>query len=282
MGAVVELTDEEWNLVEHLFDPPVHRGVKGTIAKREFVDAILWLARTGCQWRYLPERFPDWQAVWSQWRRWRDNGIWAKAMRVLAREIRLRHHRKPDPTMVMIDAQTVKGGRAGPTFHEAGGRGGYTRGAKRTIEIEILGLPLAVQVKSAKPHDVQAAREFLKAQLDPKPPKQPALPGLQAIVADRGYVGLGALARSHHLALDIKKPPPAPVLPPTKPGGKPKKGKRVFTPLAPLYKVENAFARLGMWRRLSRCYEPTALGAQTWMEVACVAYPCGRLRVEPT
>ena len=51
---------------------------------------------------------------------------------------------------------------------------------------------------------------------------------------------------------------------------------------APLYKVENAFARLGMWRRLSRCYEQTALGAQTWLEVACVAYLCGRLRVEPT
>ena len=61
-----------------------------------------------------------------------------------------------------------------------------------------------------------------------------------------------------------------------------RKGKRVFTPLRPLYKVENAFARLGMWRRLWRCYEQTALGAQTWLEVACVAYLCGRLRVEPT
>ena len=143
MGAVVELTDGEWGLVEHLFDPPVHRGVKGTIPRRDIVDAILWAARTGCQWRYLPARFPDWQAVWSQWRRWRDKGVWAAAMRVLAREIRLRHNRKADPTMVMVDGQTVKGGRAGPTFHEAGGRGGYTRGAKRTILIEILGLPQA-------------------------------------------------------------------------------------------------------------------------------------------
>ena len=147
MGAVVELTDEEWGLVEALFDPPVHRGVKGTIPRRDIVDAILWVARTGCQWRYLPARFPDWQAVWSQWRRWRDKGTWAAAMRVLAREIRLRCNRKADPTMVMIDGQTVKGWRAGPTFHEAGGRGGYTRGAKRTILIEILGLPLAVSVE---------------------------------------------------------------------------------------------------------------------------------------
>ncbi len=71
------------------------------------------------------------------------------------------------------------------------------------------------------------------------------------------------------------------MLPPAKPGGKPRKGTPVFTPLRPLYKVENAFARLGMWR-LSRCYEPTAREAQTWVEVACVAYLCGRLRIEPT
>jgi transposase len=199
------------------------------------VDAILWLARTGCQWRHLPDRFPDWQAVWSQWRRWRDSGTWAAAMRVLAREVRLRHNRKADPTTVMIDAQTVKGGRAGPTFHEAGGRGGHTRRAKRTILIEILGLPLAVSVESAKPHDVQSARKSLKAQLDPK---HPALPGLQAIVADRGYGGLASLAASHGLNLDIKKPPAPPMLPPAKPGGKPRRGKRVFTPLRPLYKIE--------------------------------------------
>jgi transposase len=200
-------------------------------------------------------------------------------MRLLATEVRLRHGRRADPTMVMIDGQTVKGGRAGPTFHEAGGRGGYTRGAKRTILIDILGLPLAVFVESAKPHDVQSARKFLKQQLDPR---HPALPGLQAIVADRGYGGLAALANSHGLNLDIKVPPAPSMLPPTKPGGKPRKGKRTFTPLRPLYKVENAFARLGMWRRLSRCFEQTALGAQTWLEVACVAYLCGRLRVEPT
>ena len=89
-------------------------------------------------------------------------------MRVLAREIRLRNSRKADPTMVMVDGQTVKGGRAGPTFHEAGGRGGHTRGAKRTILIEILGLPLAVSVESAGPHDVQSARRILKGQLHPR------------------------------------------------------------------------------------------------------------------
>ena len=71
-------------------------------------------------------------------------------------------------------------------------------------------------------------------------------------------------------------------LPPAKPGGKPRRGKRLFPPLRPLDKVENAFARLGMWRRLLRSYELTPLGTQTWLEVAFVACLCGRLPVEPT
>lgn len=279
MGAVIALTDREWDLVKDLFDPPEHPGVTATIPRRDIVDAVLWLARTGCQWRYLPERFPNWQAVWSQWRRWRDKGTWAKAMRILASEIRLDHGRTASPSMLMIDGQTVRGGRAGPTFHEAGGRGGHTTGAKRTILIEILGLPVASRVDSAKPHDVQAARKILGEQLNPA---KPAFPSLRAIVADRGYTGLAALTTSHGLVLDIKRPPTPGMLPPAKPRGKPRRGPRKFTPIKPLYKVENVFARLGMWRRLARCYEETSLGAKTWLDVACVAYLCGRLRVEPT
>ena len=242
------------------------------------VDAILWLARTGCQWRYVPKTFPDWQAVWSQWRRWRDNGTWAQAMRILASEIRLRHGRKANPTMLMIDGQTVRGGRAGPTFHEAGGRGGHTTGAKRTILVEILGLPVASRVDSAKPHDVQAARRFLGQQLDPT---QPAFPGLRAIVADRGYTGLAALTASRGLALDIKRPPAPAMLPPSKPGSKPKRAPRKFTPIKPLYKVEHAFAQLGRWRRLSRCYEQTEASAKAWLEVAAMGYLFARMRIEP-
>jgi putative transposase len=176
-------------------------------------------------------------------------------MRLLATEIRLRHNRKANPTMVMIDGQTVKGGRAGPTFHEAGGRGGYTRGAKRSILIEILGLPIAARVDPARPHDVKVGRELLVDQLS-------ALSGVGAIVADRGYRGLAKLAARKHLTLDIKAPP---------------KGTVGFTPLAPLYKVEHTFAQLGRWRRLSRCYEGTEASARAWLEVASFGYLLGRV-----
>ena len=254
MGSLVELDAAQWALVSDLFDPPVRRGARAAHDRREVVNAILWLARTGCQWRYLPERFPPWPAVWQQWRRWRDSGVWAKAMDRLVARIRVAHGRSPSPSMVMIDAQTVRGGRAGPTFHAPGGRGGRTNGTKRSILVEILGLPVAVRADPATPHDVKIGKALLSDRL-------PALGSVRAIVADRGYQGLAALAAKNGLVLDIKRPPA---------------GTTGFQPLRPLVKVEHAFAQIGRWRRLARCYEGTEDSARAWLEVACFGYLMGR------
>ena len=77
MAFAIDLSDEQWDLVSDLFDPPGRRGAPALIARREMVDAMLFLCRTGCQWRYLPESFGPWTQVWSQFRRWSRNGTWA-------------------------------------------------------------------------------------------------------------------------------------------------------------------------------------------------------------
>jgi len=87
-----------------------------------------------------------------------------------------------------------------------------------------------------------------------------------AIVADRGYRGLARLAARKSVNLDIKVPPA---------------GKSGFMPLKPLVRVEHAFAQLGRWRRLSRCYEGSEASARAWLEVASVGYLFARMRVEP-
>jgi transposase len=250
MSFAIALSDVQWELVADRFDPPGRRGAPAVIQRRQMVDAMLFIGRTGCQWRYLPERYGAWTAVWAQWRRWRANGVWAAAMARLAAIVRVLHNREPVPSMVMVDAQTVKGGRYGPTFHSAGGRGGRTIGTKRTLLVEILGLPVAAAACSARPHDVVAGRELLRERL-------PDLGRLQAIVGDRAYRGLARLAERKHLALDIKAPP---------------RGVSGFTPLWPLYKVEHTIAQLGRWRRLSRCYEGSEASARAWLEVASVGY----------
>ena len=105
-----------------------------------------------------------------------------------------------------------------------------------------------------------AGRELLTAGLDDSPL-------VRDVIADRGYRSLANLAARKHVGLHIKAP---------------RKGSSGFVPLAPLYKVEHAFARLGRWRRLARCYEGTEASARAWLEVACVAYLFARLRTEPT
>ena len=255
MAFAIALTDEQWELVADLFDPPGRRGAPALIPRRRMVEAMLFIARTGCQWRYLPERYGNWSAVWAQWRRWRANGVWERAMVRLVALIRVLHEREPLPAMVMVDAKTVKGARYGPTFHQAGGRGGRTIGTKRTLLVEILGLPIAAHAGSARPHDVIAARELLREQL-------PDLTRLSAIVGDRAYRGLTRLAARKGLELDIKAPP---------------KGRTGFTPLWPLYKIEHVFAQLGRWRRLSRCYEGSEASARAWLEVASFGYLAWRV-----
>lgn len=255
MSYAIALSDEQWELVADLFDPPGRRGAPAQIARRQMVDAMLFIGRTGIQWRYLPERYGAWTAVWSQWRRWRANGVWAAAMTRLAAVVRWFHEREPVPSMVMVDAQTVRGARYGPTFHEPGGRGGRTIGTKRTLLVEILGLPVAAAACSARAHDVVAGRELLRERAD-------SLPRLRAIVGDRAYRGLERLATRKRLALDIKAPPP---------------GVTGFVPLRPLVKIEHAFAQLGRWRRLSRCYEGSVASARAWLEVASVGYLAWRV-----
>lgn len=172
----------------------------------------------------------------------------------LAAIVRVLHNRDPIPSIVIVDAQTVRGGRYRPTFHDAGGPGGRTIGTKRTLLVEILGLPVAAAACSARPHNVAAARELLHERIAD-------LPRLRAIVGDRAYRGLAKLATRKHVALDIKAPPA---------------GVSTFTPLWPLYKVEHTIAQLGRWRRLSRCYEGSEMSARTWLEVASVGYLAGR------
>ncbi len=72
-----DVTDEEWNLLEPVFNAPGKRGRKhADDLRRVVVDAMRYVSNTGCQWRFLPESFGPWTRVWSQFRRWARNGTW--------------------------------------------------------------------------------------------------------------------------------------------------------------------------------------------------------------
>ena len=75
---------------------------------RTVVNAILYLNRSGCAWRYLPRDFPKWQTVYDYFSRWRTAGVWEKICAHLAKLVRLQQGREEIPSVIIIDSQSAK------------------------------------------------------------------------------------------------------------------------------------------------------------------------------
>ena len=75
-----DLSDAEWALIAHHFEPQDPRGIKPIHPMRCIVKAILYLNKTGAQWRMLPKDYPPWKTVDDHYRRWNARGIWETAL----------------------------------------------------------------------------------------------------------------------------------------------------------------------------------------------------------
>jgi transposase len=129
MSYSSDLTDEQWALLELVFNAPGKRGPRQALDLRRVVDAMLYISHTGCQWRFLPESFGPWTRVWSQFRRWSRNGTWARVLTVLHAAAREEDGRADaTPSMVVIDTRLARAASNGAsTFHDRGGPHGRTK-----------------------------------------------------------------------------------------------------------------------------------------------------------
>src|SRR5215207_758247 len=118
-----DLTDAQWALVEPRLPAATGRGHPITIDRRAILNAIFYVLRTGCQWRYLPSDFPNHNTVYWYFARWIDAGVFARVNDELRRQLRLELGRDAHPSAPSIDSQSVK-------TKEKGGTAAMTRASR--------------------------------------------------------------------------------------------------------------------------------------------------------
>jgi len=121
-----DLLDQEWERVRAIIPRHPPTGRRPTIPKREIVNAILYVNKTGCQWRSLPHDFPKWSTVYGCFWQWTKSGVWEQIVDPLRREIRVAEGKQPEPTGAIVDSQSVK-------TTEKGGCMGTMRGRKSRV-----------------------------------------------------------------------------------------------------------------------------------------------------
>ena len=138
-----DLTDEQWALVEPLI-PATSGGRPRKTSMRDFLDAIFYVLRAGCQWRYLPKDFPPRSTVWRYFDQWRRDGTLEDIHDRLRQRVRQQEKPRRSPRTASIDSQSVATSEGG----EATGRDNAknVNGRKRHIIVDSLGLLLAVVV----------------------------------------------------------------------------------------------------------------------------------------
>lgn len=239
-----DVTDAEWEFLVPYLTLMREDAPQRDYPLRELFDAMRYVVRTGCQWRFLPHDFPPWSAVYQQMRRWFQAGVFetvAHDLRIIARVLA---DRQEQPSAVVLDGRTLQ------STPESGGRAGYDgakkkNGSKVHAAVDTLGNLLALTITAANEQERAQVAELARQV------QQVTGGTVEIAYVDQGYTGAVAAeqARQSSIELEIVKHTEA---------------KRGFVLLPRRWVVERTFGWLGRFRRLARDYERLAETLKNW------------------
>jgi putative transposase len=251
-----DVTDEQWALIEPRL-PARPGGRPRKVDLRGVVDAILYVLRTGCRWRYLPKDFPPKSTAWYYFDQWRRDGTIDAIHDALRKKVRAKEKPYSPRTTASVDSQSVDTTSGG----EKRGRDNAKNvdGRKRHIVVDSMGLLLAVLVTAADVDDARAAAELF-GRLEGRPMSK-----VGRMFADSKYhnhalyewVGRNASWR----VVVVRRP----------------EGAKGWVKLPIRWTVERTFAWLGKCRRLSKDRERSTLSSEAFIKLAMIHLMLNRL-----
>jgi putative transposase len=250
-----DLTDRQWQIIRQLL-PPRQRLGRKPICRRRIIDAILYVVRTGCQWRMLPTDFPNWSTVYGVFWEWRNYGVWQRIHDALREKVRRSVGKKSTPTVAIIDSQSVRTANGGEERgYDAGKK---ITGRKRHIAVDTLGLILVLVVHAACCQD-QTGAWWVMEKLNEK------FHRLKVIFGDSAYRRNNLPAWTDGTFGWMLQAVLRPV------------GIKGFVVLPKRWIVERTFAWLARHRRHSRDYEKTIASAESLIHIAMISIMSKRL-----
>ena len=139
MQCPSDLTDKEWHIIQAIILKIIEKGFKRKYSERELLNAIFYVNKTACQWRYLPSDYPSWQSSHRYLTQLNNRGIFEKINNALREKVREISNRNKTPSLVCIDSQSVKG----------------------EVNIENIGIDGNKKIKGRKRHIGADARDFV-------------------------------------------------------------------------------------------------------------------------
>jgi putative transposase len=245
-----DLMDEEWEVLEVILNEvdPYRTGRPRKVNLREILNAIYYLNKTGCPWRYLPTDFPSYHWVSYYYQKWLHQKVWEKMNTAIRQKVRKESGRNENPSAGIIDSQTVKG--TPESTLESGVDGGKRiKGRKRHTIVDTMGYLLVVVVHAANIYDGRAARFVIPALFL-------LLDTVKKIWADGAYSGAELMEwvkKQFDCVLEVVEK---------------KKTGQGFQVVPRRWVVERTFAWLSRYRRLNRDYERNPKSSESRVYVA--------------